>query len=253
MSEEIPPAPAETPEPPPPPAVAIRRGRIGVHVTVQILLGLVLFALVNYLGIRHFYQWDKTYNHEFTLSADTLNFLKRLDKKIAITVISKKNSPEFKDLSQLAESYRREGRSKLKIDVVDPGKDPEAFQKLTQEAEALRIQLDLGLFVRLIGGGEKTAATAAQYIPQASLFRYTTDMNQRQALSGFAGEASLTAALMAVARGDQPTLYVVAHKSKLRTTKDGNAIDTIINMVARQNMKVLPFFRDATGLDEIEQ
>ena len=250
MPEEIPP-PSETPTPAAPTPTTIERGKIGINVSVQILLGLVLFAIINYLSIRHFRQWDKTYNREFTLSDDTLTFLKQLDKKLSITIISQKDSPEHKDMVQLADSFHREGRSKLKIDIVDPNKDLDAFQKLAMEGDRSHIRLDLGIFVRATSSANDAAdratgesARATQYIPQANLFRYTSDINQRSVLAGFAGEAALTSALMAVARGDQPIVYLVAHKSKLRTTKDGNANGTIISMVSRQNMKVLPLSLD---------
>ena len=192
MSEEIPPI---APEPTSPPA--IQRGQIGLNVSLQILLGLVLFGLVNYVGFRYFYQWDKTYNREFTLSKDTLTFLKQLDKKIALTVIAKKDAPEYKDLTQLAETYRREEKTKLKIDIIDPVKDLEAYTKLSQEADKLRIKLDLGFFVRAVANAgdageksEKPTIPAAQFIRQDDLFRYTQDINKRQVLSGFSGEAA---------------------------------------------------------------
>src|SRR6476469_7558403 len=98
----------------------IRRGRIGVNVFIQLTLGVALFALVNYLGWRHYKQWDNTFNKEYTLSEDTLEFLKQLDKKVEITVLSLKGSEEQRSLWALAEQFHRNGRGKFRIQLVDP-------------------------------------------------------------------------------------------------------------------------------------
>ena len=243
---EAAPEPAAAPEKKSKP---INRKSIGFNVTLQIILGLILFGFVNYFGNRHFIQWDKTYDHEFTLSEDTLTFLKQLDKKITISVICHKGTPEHRDVMQLVEGYHREGKSKLKIEMIDPVKDNEAFEKVSSEASRLRIKVDdLGLFIRVSKSStDKPASTdpaapdappAANFIPLGSMFRYTTDVNNRPVLSSFAGESALTAGLMAIARGDQPKLYVVAYKSKLRTTQKGNAVTVLNAMAARQNMKI---------------
>lgn len=264
MSEPESTLPADTAEsdsPPPPPARQINRRNIGLNVFAQVTLGVILFCLVNYLGFKYFFQWDKTYNREFTLSEDTIKFLQVLDKKIAISVICSKGTPEHRDVWQLAESYHREGKSKLKIEMVDPAKDREAFEKLAAEATRLSISVeDFGIFVRPSKSGsasKRKEATAAEppeaprpdqdsglvngtFIPLNSLFQYTKDMDQRQVLSGFNGESALTGALMAVARGDRPNIYVVAHKSRLKLSQAGNAVSVLSSLAARQNMKILP-------------
>ncbi len=228
----------------------INRRQIGLNVFLQILLGIALFAMVNYVGIRHFTQWDKTYDREFTLSKDTIAFLTQLDKKLAVTVIAYKGSQEHKDTWQLLEGYHREGQGKIKIDVVDPAKDKEAFDKLADEAAKLRMKLqdiDLGLFIRVIKGSAEPAeakpteaAPAASFIPMDALFVYTKDANQHPLVSGFNGEAALTGGLMSIARGDQPKLYVVTKKSVVRMVPGlGNAFGEINKMCARQNIKML--------------
>ena len=269
MSEETSSAP-ETEVLPKPPAPStdstessapINRRRIGLNVSVQVVLGVILFALVNYLGIRHFAQWDKTYDHEFTLSSDTPTFLKQVDKKLAITVICHKGTPEHKDVWQLVESYHRESKGKLKVDMVDPVKDIEAFDKVSAEASRLRIKVDdLGLFIRVVktaaepdptatGAAAEEALPSASFIPLNSLFIYTKDSNKQPVLSGFNGESLLTGGLMSIAKGDQPKLYVVSNKSKLRFVPTmGNAITEISRMAARQNMKIAPL-----GLHDVDR
>ncbi len=260
MSEESSPTPDPDLLPidkPTEPAVPINRRSIGANVSFQVILGVCLFALVNYLGMRHFFQWDKTYDREFTLSSDTLIFLKRLDKKLAITAICHKSTPEHRDVMQLLESFQREGKNKLKIDLIDPVKDKDAFDKITAEASRLRIKVDdLGLFIRVVKSSSESAEIApangalpateealpaASFIPLNSLFIYSKDANKQLVLSGFNGESALTGGLMSIAKGDQPKLYVVSYKSKLRSVPTmGNAITEINKMAARQNMKLFP-------------
>lgn len=257
MPEEIPPS-EPTPEVPAAPAAEgkqIRRSRIGLNVTMQIILGTVLFLLVNYLGFRHFTQWDKTYNREFTLSEDTQAFLKQLDKRITISVISQKGTDEQRDIWQLVEQYHREGKSKIKIEMIDPIKDPDAFAKASDEAVKRKISLDnLGLFLRVTKGGDKDekpadgkdATLPATFIAESTLFRYTNDINKRPVLTAFNGEAAITGGLMAIARGDKPKIYVVSGKKKTRITSMGNPVTVLKNMALRQNMELLPLLMNDT-------
>ncbi len=251
-TEERPSAPlrSEAPE-------KIHRGRIGTNVAVQVLLSVTLFGIVNYLGWRHFKQWDKTYNREFTLSEDTLALLRQIDKKVEITVLSQKGSPEQRDLWQLAEQYHREARGKFRIELVDPLKDVEAFQRVYAEGQKARIKLDdMGVFLRVINaksakapapsargsaGDEDEAGSGATFLRQSSLFRYGQEGN-RPVMTGFIGESKITGALQAIVRGNQLKVYWAASKGGLRVSQNGTAATVFNEMAGRQNIKVVPLF-----------
>jgi hypothetical protein len=90
--------------------------------------------------------------------------------------------------------------------------------------------------------GKEETVPASSFIPLNSLFVYTKDVNQQSVLSGFNGEAALTGGLMGIAKGDQPKIYIVAHKSNFRFIPNmGNAVHEFTKMAARQNVVIRPF------------
>ncbi|MBP7950878.1 MAG: Gldg family protein [Verrucomicrobiales bacterium] len=225
----------------------IQRRKIGLNVALQMLLGLILFGLANYLGYRHYRQWDRTYDREFTLDEPSLKFLKVLDRKIEITVISKRGSLEQQDVWSLVEQYQRNAKSKIRKDLIDPDQDLQAFIKVSEEAARHRIKLDdMGVFLRVSGAKSKGAdgeplAGGATFIRQGSLFRYSGESHSRRVVSQFLGEAKLTNAMMGISRGDRPKIYVVTGKTSFRMSQGGgNAVTTIADITGRQNMEMLP-------------
>ena len=78
-SQESPPpssAPAETKPRP------LRRLSIGMHVSAQLAICVVLFLLANYLSYRHFWRQDLTPSQDYTLSEATIKFIKKLSKDV---------------------------------------------------------------------------------------------------------------------------------------------------------------------------
>ncbi len=241
----------------------VRRGSIRANVFSQIILGVVLFGIINYLGYRHFKQWDCTYDKQFSLGEASQQMLAALDTKVDVAVVAKKGTTEQRDLWQMAEIYHNQGAGKLRITMVDPFTDREAFDALRADAATFRIALDQvggqGIFIRTsaeplakaaTASGESTLANptakagknAAQFLPMASLYRYINDQDGRPVPSAFLGEPALTGAIMAISSGEKPNIHIVFEKGKPRVTALGNAYEILSDMAARQNMGVHPLF-----------
>jgi hypothetical protein len=232
---------------------SLHRGSIRFNVVVQLILGVVLFGLVNYLGYRHFKQWDKTYDRQFTLSQTTEKMLEQLPGPIELRIIAKKGTNEQRDLWQLAEMMQNKAPNKLNVQMVDPFTDLEAFNRIREEARAFTIPLDAdggqGVFLRTSPPAPTSAAAAetakkpsANFIPIASLYRFGRDAEGRDIPMEFLGEPSITGAMMAISRGDQPQIYVVMDKGSGRITPVGTGRQILKDIAARQNMALHPFF-----------
>jgi hypothetical protein len=248
----------EKPAPKAPDAKEIQRGSIRFNVVAQIALGLVLFGMVNYLGLRHFWIKDNTIDKQFSLSDSSQTFLSRLDRKIAITVLTQKGSKEGRDIWQLAELYKNKSKDKVRIQLVDVVKDLDLFQKVRDEAAKQGVRIDsTGVFVRLANTGEKNRKAdntenpqknlaeekqgGALFVPQDSLFRYQAGPDRgRQITTQFLGETAITGAMMAVSRGDRPKAYIVMDKGKPRVTPLGSMWTLFSDMLRQQNVDVEP-------------
>ena len=102
----------------------IRRTSIATNVVLQLLAGLLLLGVVNYLSFRHFRRWDLTRDQQFTLTPQTQGFLKSLRGKTDIIAVFPKGSEEEKEIRALLEEYKRTARARLDIDYLDLNREP---------------------------------------------------------------------------------------------------------------------------------
>ncbi|MDB6138378.1 MAG: ABC-type uncharacterized transport system, partial [Verrucomicrobiaceae bacterium] len=124
---------------------------IGVNVVLQVVLGLAIFAGVNYLSFRHYARWDMSPAGEYTLNSSTLNYLHRLSKEVVLTVIFQRDSKVYGDMQSLAEEYRRNGKNLIKVEFIDPVRDLErteqfkAENKLTLQQSGVLVKTNKGM------------------------------------------------------------------------------------------------------------
>jgi len=99
----------------------LKRVNIGAHVFAQIVLAVLLFGFVNYLGSRHEGRKDLTEDLRYTVSAETAEFLKDLEKPVKITMaFSKSNSRIEPQLSVLLDQYAELSEGRVTVDKFDP-------------------------------------------------------------------------------------------------------------------------------------
>lgn len=102
-----------------------RRGaRFGFSLALASFLVLVIIVAVNWLGNRHFHRWDLTRTRMFSLSEQTVQILKSLDRPVRIigffTRDNSVNEEKFDDLIKEFEAYT----DKLTVEKYDPIRYP---------------------------------------------------------------------------------------------------------------------------------
>lgn len=179
------------------------------------LLALVLFAMVNVLGARHYRRFDWTRAQLFTLSPRSQQVARTVREPIEIVVLLGRAEPQWRDAVELAERYRALN-PRIAVRTLDPDRQREAFIAFLQryglragrssqsdiaaEAGVVVVRGDRHLEIRRddlaalgdatrAGGGD---ATAAERIANA---RVTV-------------ERALSSAIVQIERGDRPTLCV---------------------------------------------
>lgn len=95
------------------------------------VLALALFAMVNYLSIRHYKRWDWTTQGLYTLSGRTVQVLHQLPARVEIDVFLSESEQGFAELKELVERYRAVKNS-LVVHYIDPDRQPEEYQKYAQ-------------------------------------------------------------------------------------------------------------------------
>jgi len=119
---------------------------IGLNVVIQLLLMLVLFGGVNYLGFQYYKRWDLTPTGAHTLSSLTLNYLRKLSKEVEITLVFPRNASLHEPMRALAEEYRRNGKRLVRVEEVDPVRDVDRAEQLKAETGLTLVQS--GILVR---------------------------------------------------------------------------------------------------------
>ena len=216
----------------------IRRGRIGLNVAVQIVLGLVLFGLVNVVSWRRFRQWDYTYSRSFTLAPSTEKFLEEVKIPVRVSVLAQRGGPVEKDLVPLLDQYRKHLKSRLKVDYIDTLRDVQAWESFKVATAKMNIRVETNGILVQSDTGKENAASSTQWIPEETL--YDIDPEKKTPIA-FKGESLLNSALRGVTSPDRPRVAWVTDIVKKRMVPEGSAFNVLADIAARQNIDLEPW------------
>lgn len=168
-----------------PAAAGSRLGQGGLpqlHLALDLVLALGLFAAVNWLANRHERRWDTTERGVYSLAPESVEVLREAARPIRLVVIDPQKSRARDDLLRLLELYRQQRRALVTYQLLDPRKDPRAVAALALKA------------------GDVAAV------------EYGSGPDARVTRVSRAGEEQITNALLTLIRGRQRKLYyVVGH------------------------------------------
>ncbi|MBX7211860.1 MAG: GldG family protein [Verrucomicrobiaceae bacterium] len=203
---------------------------IGMNVAMQLLVGIIIFAALNFLGYRHYWRADLSPAKDHTLSESTLNFLKKLNKEVRITVTLPRDSEIYGDTRALVEEYRRNGKKRIQCEFVDPARDYERAEQLKLEAG---IPLSKGGI--LLRGAGRT-----RYIPQDEiLFKVRLPRAEKEA-AFYRGEDAITSGIIGLIEGGARKFYVVVGKGARDELATGQDIQALRELGRQQNFEVEP-------------
>ena len=175
-----------------------------LNLLLQALLVLTLVGGLNYLARNHPVRIDLTRHRSFSLSPETLAYVKELPRpvRIVVTLNADSTNPEVRGLLQeyrLATESNRDGA--IKVDYVD------VFQN-RREAEPLG--LDQPDLILLLAGDRRSVLTIDE------LYRVTRDKDNKPQRTAFLGEQVLTAALLDVSSPEKKKVYFLGGHGELR-------------------------------------
>ena len=175
-----------------------------LNLLLQALLVLTLVGGLNYLARNHPLRFDLTRHRSFSLSPETLSYVKNLTRpvRIVVTVNADSANPELRGLLQeyrLATEANPAGA--IKVDYID------VYQN-RREAEPLG--LDQPDVILLLAGDQRRA------LPVDELYRITRDKDGKPQRTAFLGEQALTAALLDVSDPDRKKIFFLGGHGELR-------------------------------------
>lgn len=109
------------------------RRRIAVQVagSTSALLITMIVLMLNYLGFRHYTRFDWTSQGLFTLSAKSVEVLKRLSQDVDIYIVMRRGEPNFADTEELLKRYQAT-TDRVRVHYVDPDREQAEYRMLAQ-------------------------------------------------------------------------------------------------------------------------
>jgi gliding motility-associatede transport system auxiliary component len=193
----------------------IRRLSIASNVVLQLVAAVLLLVILNYFSFRHYLRWDLTRNQQFTLSDQTVSYLKSLRGKTDIVAAFPRGSLEEREIRALLDEYRRSAKSHVAIDYVDLAREPS--RKLEAEKQFNVVLNQNGIVVSKDPTSKAKATETGsppapvrprrtRFLSQDQLFSYD-ERSKPPRLAEFRGEDLVTSALISVNQKASPTVY----------------------------------------------
>lgn len=199
-----------------------------LNLVLQAVLFLSFFGGLNYVARNHTWRFDLTQERKFSLSPETLSYVKNLDRPvhIVVTIAGESSNPEVRGLlGEYAYATATSPAGKITVEVLDVYRDRRRAGELGIE------QADI---LALISGD------ARRIVPISDLYR----MKDRQR-DAFQGEQILTAAVLDVSRPSREKIYFLVGHSELRP-EDADATRGLSAL--RDQLKLRNFDVDSVDL-----
>ncbi|MFQ5579787.1 MAG: GldG family protein [Nitrospiria bacterium] len=100
-----------------------RSTKFGTNSALMIILFVAILSIINFIFARHEVRIDLSDMGVFSLSPQTENILKNLEKEVKITAFFAEQSKVKGRANDLFDNYRKQ-TNKVKLDIIDPDKKP---------------------------------------------------------------------------------------------------------------------------------
>ncbi|WFB35478.1 GldG family protein [Kiritimatiellota bacterium B12222] len=219
-----------------------RKGASGAHLTFNLLLFLLLWGMVNYMGMRNYIREDWSQQQLTTLSPKTLSVLESIEEPVDVTLLLSQDFLAGSQLEDLIKEYKRYN-SYLNIEVVDPDQD-------IAETDAIRSEFQVSQPDQVIleyRGRHLVVSMEKMLVMESD---ETRKMGAAPRMMGFQGEAVLTSALLELTRTHRPVVYFLTghgEKDIDNFEKVPAAYSVIREKLEADNIEVRSLNLDETG------
>jgi len=210
----------------------VRKERIAVasSAAAGIILAVALAGMVNWLGYRHYVRGDWTSSKIYSLSDKTKNVLKGIKDDVRVVVLMTPSTPLFTETKELLSRYEAIS-PKLKVEFIDPDRDPLRTKQLAQE-----------FGVSAANTVVFAAVDRKKYVTSDQLADYDysgMQMGQPPKLKGFKGEEQFTSAILGVVSPKVPKIYfVTGHGEHDPDSVAEDGMSQLRELLKRDNLEV---------------
>lgn len=201
-------------------SVSSKSIKTGAYSVGLIIVGIVSTVMVN-LIIKEvpieYTQYDVTSQKLYSLTSDTKNYIKNLEKDVYIYVISSKDGQD-EAINKSLELYE-DMSSHIHVEYKDPTIYPTFYKEYSQNMTSKSL---------IVVCGEKS-----KVISYSDMYDYTIDYTTyTQSINGYDGEGQLTSAISYVTTDNMPIIYEISGHDEMALD------DTFVSAIEKLNMEV---------------
>jgi hypothetical protein len=194
-----------------------------LNLVLQALLFTTLFGGLNYIARNHpSFRFDLTRHRSYSLSAETLSYVKNLGRPIAIIVTTPKDdvAPEIRGLlDEYVHATEANATGRITLDYID-------VYENRRRADELGVEQPNVIVLR--------SADRQRAVPVTDLYRI-----RNQQRDAFQGEQAITAALLDVSSPEQLHVYfLVGHGELQPDATDARGLSTLTAELRARDFKI---------------
>ncbi len=186
------------PRPSPPPAFPLRRLALFANLAAIVALACALFAMVNYLSMRHYARLHVGRDLFAQLSEKSLRLLRSVMVDIRIIALIRPSNEAHRSVTALLQEYAA-GSPNVSVEFVDPDRDLARTEQLA------------GLY--RLGGSECVVFDIGgrhQAVPAADLIEYGyPDGDSSKPRRSFRGEQLFSSAIYSLTQATRPVVHFI--------------------------------------------
>lgn len=204
----------------------------GAFLGAGVLLALALFALVNYLGNRHYARFDWTSSELYTLTEKSKAVVRGLDRDVEAVIFMAPGSETFGAVDELLSRYQAANPERFTKRVVDPARNLLEAQRLVDEYGIDRENV-------VVVATEDDRRVLDEY--DMAEYDYSgVQMGQPPTLTELKGEQVITGAILAMVEASKPrVLFVTGHgEASLAGARADRSFAAARDMLGRDNFEV---------------
>lgn len=164
------------------------------------VLALLLFAMVNYLALRHYKRFDWTSSKIYSLSQKTQSVLATIDRKVDLVIFLDPSSQLYPAVDELLSRYEAVNPARLKKRAIDPARNLIEAKQLVEQ-----YKIDRENVVVVASGDDR------RVIEEFDLAEYDysgAQFGQAPTMRGFKGEQMITSAILALVEQSKPKILL---------------------------------------------
>jgi gliding motility-associatede transport system auxiliary component len=180
----------------------------GANLAVYTIVGIAILVLINWFVSKHDHRWDFTPNQKYSLSPQTVKFLKGLNQDVSIYVFDQERS--MRAHHDLLDNYAVQSNH-LSIHYIDPDRQPSLARQYTDRPDGT------------ISDGTVVVVAGNRHLDAKS-----------------ANEEGVTNALIRVLKGEKTIYFVQGHGERDLQSAERGGYDHFVKQLENENFQAKP-------------